>query len=138
MGPLTNLRSVEKVHGIVQNALKHGGELRYGGKPIEGAGYYFQPTVIRLNNKKAGILQQEIFGPVAIIVPFGTQEEVLELANNTNAGLASYVYSKDEKILAYFSEKLEFGEVHLNGLKFDIYLPHGGGLFYLCPGRLSY
>tara|TARA_R110002111_G_scaffold2978_2_gene19447 strand:- start:455 stop:1903 length:1449 start_codon:yes stop_codon:yes gene_type:complete len=126
MGPLTNLRSVEKVHGIVQNALKHGGELRYGGKPIEGAGYYFQPTVIRLNNKKAGILQQEIFGPVAIIVPFGTQEEVLELANNTNAGLASYVYSKDEKILAYFSEKLEFGEVHLNGLKFDIYLPHGG------------
>ncbi|MCK0189943.1 aldehyde dehydrogenase family protein [Arenibacter sp. F20364] len=126
MGPLTNRRSVEKVHGIVQEAIRQGGSVLYGGDPITGEGYYFQPTVIRLSNKKAEILQHEIFGPVAIIVPFSTQEEVLELANNTNAGLASYVYSMDEKKLTYFSEKLEFGEVHLNGLKFDIYLPHGG------------
>ena len=126
MGPLTNQRSVIKVHNIVKEAINQGGELIYGGAPIDQPGYYFQPTAIRLNNKNAEILQHEIFGPVAIIVPFSTKEEVIELANNTDAGLASYVYSKDEEKLAFFTEKLEFGEVHLNGLKFDIYLPHGG------------
>lgn len=126
MGPLTNQGAVVKVHNIVKEAIKQGGELIYGGEPIDGPGYYFQPTAIRLNNKLAEVLQQEIFGPVAIIVPFSTKEEVIELANNTNAGLASYVYSKDEEKLAFFTENLDFGEVHLNGLKFDIYLPHGG------------
>ncbi|GAB3648632.1 NAD-dependent succinate-semialdehyde dehydrogenase [Echinicola sediminis] len=126
MGPLTNRRSVEKVQGIVQEAIKQGGKLAYGGNPINGSGFFFQPTVIRLDDKKANILQHEIFGPVAIIVPFSTKEEVIDMANDTEAGLASYVYSKDENKLAYFTEKLEFGEVHLNGLKFDIYLPHGG------------
>lgn len=127
MGPLANKGSVKKVHEIVREAINQGGELQYGGEPIDDrAGYYFQPTAIRLNDQNAEILQEEIFGPVAIIVPFSTKEEVIELANNTNAGLASYVYSKSEENLAYFTEKLEFGEVHLNGLKFDIYLPHGG------------
>ena len=126
MGPLANRHSVEKIHKIVQDAIQQGGELIYGGEPIDRPGYYFQPTAIRMSNKNAEILQQEIFGPVAIIIPFSTKEEVIELANNTNAGLASYVFSKNEGILAYFSEKLEFGEVQLNGVKYDIYLPHGG------------
>lgn len=126
MGPLANLQSVSKVYNIVKEAIQQGGELLYGGEPIEQAGYYFQPTVIRLDNPQADILQEEIFGPVAMIVPFSTKEEVIELANSTHAGLASYVYSSDEKKLAYFTEKLEFGEVQLNGVKYDIYLPHGG------------
>lgn len=126
MGPLTNKKSVEKVYNIVKEAIHQGGELIYGGQPIDRPGFYFQPTVIRLNHKVAEILQQEIFGPVAIIVPFSTHQEALELANNTDAGLASYVYSNNEAMLQFFTEYLAFGEVHLNGLKFDIYLPHGG------------
>lgn len=126
MGPLANGQSVTKVHNIVEEAVKQGGELLYGGSPISQPGYYFQPTVIRLNNQHAEILQHEIFGPVAMIVPFSTKEEVIDFANNTEAGLASYVYSKDTEKLNYFTEKLAFGEVHLNGFKFDIYLPHGG------------
>ncbi len=126
MGPLANRQSVDKVHSIVKEALEQGGELLYGGTPIDQPGYYFQPTAIRLNDNRAEILQHEIFGPVALIVPFSTKEEVLELANGTDAGLASYVFSKKEETLAYFSEKLEFGEVQLNGVKYDIYLPHGG------------
>lgn len=126
MGPLTNEQSVTKVHKIVQDAIGQGGEVRYGGEPIAGPGYYFQPTAIRLNDPHAEILQQEIFGPVALIVPFSTKEEVIELANNTPAGLASYVFSKDEAILDFFTEKLAFGEIQLNGVKYDIYLPHGG------------
>lgn len=126
MGPLANQQSVVNVHNIVKEAVSQGGEIVYGGKPIDQQGYYFQPTAIRLNDKNAEILQHEIFGPVAIIVPFSDREEVLRLANSTNAGLASYVFSKDENTLAFFAENLEFGEVQLNGVKYDIYLPHGG------------
>lgn len=126
MGPLTNQQSVNKVHQIVQEAIRQGGKLIYGGEPLDQAGYYFQPTAIRLDDKQAEILQHEIFGPVAIIVPFSTKEEVIEMANDTDAGLASYVYSADKNTLDYIIERLEFGEVHANGLKYDIYLPHGG------------
>lgn len=126
MGPMANRQSVIKVKSIVDQALKEGGELLYGGSVIEGDGYYFEPTVIVLQDSQAAVLQKEIFGPVAIIVPFSTKDEVIELANNTDVGLASYVYSKDEAKLQELMEVFEFGEVHLNGFKFDIYLPHGG------------
>ena len=126
MGPMANKQSVEKVLRIVGEALEQGGELRYGGKAIDRVGHYMEPTVIRLNNPEAKVLLEEIFGPVAIIVPFSKLEEVLNWANSTQAGLASYVYSGDEAKLAALAEGLEFGEVQLNGLKYDIYLPHGG------------
>lgn len=126
MGPLTNRASVVKVQNIVTEAIEQGGELKYGGQVLEQKGYYFPPTAIRMNNNQAEILQHEIFGPVAIITPFSTKEEVIHLANNTDAGLASYVFSSNEATLAYFSEHLAFGEIQLNGVKYDIYLPHGG------------
>ena len=79
-----------------------------------------------MEDNNADVLQKEVFGPVAIIVPFSNKEEVLELANNTNVGLASYVFSSNNNTLDYFAENLEFGEIQLNGVKYDIYLPHGG------------
>ena len=126
MGPLTNKASVTKVQGIVNEAIEQGGQMMYGGRAIDGPGYYFEPTVIRLKDNNAEILQHEIFGPVALIVPFETKEEVIELANNTDAGLASYVFTEDRDTLDFFAERLEFGEIQLNGVKYDIYLPHGG------------
>lgn len=126
MGPLANKASVKKVHDIVNEAINQGGKLIYGGKPIDGPGYYFEPTAIRLEDNNAEILQHEIFGPVALIVPFSTKEEVLGLANDVDAGLASYVFSENNDTLNFFAEKLEFGEVQLNGVKYDIYLPHLG------------
>ena len=126
MGPLANQHSVAKVQKIVDEAIRQGGEIKYGGKALDQTGSYFQPTVIRLDDQHAEILQHEIFGPVAMIVPFTSKEEVIELANNTNAGLASYVFSTNEATLNFFEEGLEFGEIQLNGVKYDIYLPHGG------------
>lgn len=126
MGPLANRQSVERITDIVRQAVEEGGELIYGGRSLEGPGYYVEPTLIRMNDVNAAVLQREIFGPVAIVLPFSTREEVIRMANNTEAGLASYVYSQDEATLNFFTEHLEFGEIHLNGLKFDIYLPHGG------------
>jgi succinate-semialdehyde dehydrogenase / glutarate-semialdehyde dehydrogenase len=72
------------------------------------------------------VLQHEIFGPVAIIVPFETKEEALSYANDTDGGLASYVFSENEETQNYFEQNLAFGEVQVNGVKYDIYLPHGG------------
>lgn len=126
MGPLANKRSVHKMEKIVADALAQGGRLITGGKALNRKGYYFSPTIIAFDHNDADILKEEVFGPVAFVTSFTTKEEVLELSNSTDAGLASYVFSKDEEVLEYFAQNLEFGEVQLNGVKYDIYLPHGG------------
>ena len=126
MGPLANRQSVVKVQEIISESMNQGGELVYGGKTIDQTGYYFEPTIVRLKDNNAEVLQHEIFGPVAMIASFSTNEEALALANDTDAGLASYVFSTNAETLNYFSQHLEFGEVQLNGVKYDIYLPHGG------------
>jgi len=126
MGPLANKASVDKVHRIVEEAINQGGELKCGGQALDKPGYYYPPTVILMSDQNAPIFHEEIFGPVALIIPFNDKEEVLQFANSTEGGLASYVFSNDEEILSYFAEHLEFGEVQLNGIKYDIYLPHGG------------
>ena len=106
MGPLANKASVTRVSRFVKEAQNQGGQLIFGGNPIDRPGYYFEPTLIRLNDQHAPILQEEVFGPVAVIVPFSQKEEVLQLANNTDVGLASYVYSGDKDMLKYFAEEL--------------------------------
>ncbi|TXF87972.1 aldehyde dehydrogenase family protein [Neolewinella aurantiaca] len=126
MGPLTNRGSVDKVNGIVQQARAQGAKLVFGGKALDRAGYYYEPTILRLDDAHAPVLQREIFGPVAIIVPFATRGEALAIANDTDGGLASYVFTTNPDAMAFFADKLEFGEVQINGVKYDIYLPHGG------------
>jgi len=126
MGPLAFKAAVANVHAMVETALSQGGELVIGGSPVDRSGYYYQPTIIRMNDPHASILKEEVFGPVAYIIPFTTKEDVLEYANDTDSGLVSYIFSKDAATTDYFIEKLEFGEVQVNGVKYDIYLPHGG------------
>jgi succinate-semialdehyde dehydrogenase/glutarate-semialdehyde dehydrogenase len=126
MGPLTNQGSVDKVNDIVQEARAQGAKLVFGGKELERPGYYYEPTILRLNDTNASVLQREIFGPVATIVPFSTREEAIRIANDTDSGLASYVFTTDQEKMDYFANHLAFGEVQLNGVKYDIYLPHGG------------
>ncbi|MGY6647524.1 aldehyde dehydrogenase family protein [Wenyingzhuangia sp. IMCC45574] len=126
MGPLTNRQSVVKVKSIVERAIAQGGKLITGGKEIEGKGYYFEPTIILFDKPYADIMEEEIFGPVVITVPFTNKEDVLELANDVDAGLSSFVFSESEETIQYFSENLDFGEIQVNGVKYDIYLPHVG------------
>jgi succinate-semialdehyde dehydrogenase/glutarate-semialdehyde dehydrogenase len=72
------------------------------------------------------IYNEEIFGPVACIMSFDKDNEVLNLANDTDYGLASYLFTKSKERIEYFSKNLDFGEVQVNGIKYAIYLPHGG------------
>ena len=71
------------------------------------------------------VFKEEIFGPIAPIMKFNSDNEVLSLANKTEYGLASYIFTSNVKRIQFFSEHLEFGEVQINGIKY-IYLPHGG------------
>lgn len=126
MGPLANQQQVESVSSFVENCIKQGGKILTGGKVINSKGCYFEPTVIEIENYNAPILQHEVFGPVCVILKFKTIKEVTAFANDSTAGLASYVFSEDEKILNQLALDLEFGEVQQNGVKYDINLPHLG------------
>ena len=128
MGPLITSKSRDRVLDLIDDTLKNGGKLEYGGKIPENhpVGNWLEPTVITNISDKMRIFNEEIFGPVASIMKFSSDEEVLTLANKTDYGLASYIFTTNEERINFFSENLEFGEVQVNGIKYAIYLPHGG------------
>ncbi|ANQ52363.2 aldehyde dehydrogenase family protein [Flammeovirga sp. MY04] len=126
MGPLANQAQVKSVQHFVDECVREGGKILAGGHKIEGEGNYFAPTVIEMENRQADILQHEVFGPVCVVMKFNVLEEVIELSNDSTAGLASYVFTEDEELLETVAMALEFGEVQQNGVKYDINLPHLG------------
>jgi succinate-semialdehyde dehydrogenase/glutarate-semialdehyde dehydrogenase len=128
MGPLITSKSRERILDLIHDTLKNGGKLEYGGKIPENhpIGNWLEPTVITNVTDKMRIFNEEIFGPVAVLMKFSNDNEVLKLANKTDYGLASYIFTKSKERIDFFSENLEFGEVQVNGIKYAIYLPHGG------------
>jgi succinate-semialdehyde dehydrogenase/glutarate-semialdehyde dehydrogenase len=113
---------------LIQDALEKGAVLEYGGKIPENydEGFWMEPTVLSNVTPNMRVFREEIFGPIAAFMTFNSDEEVLKLANDTEFGLASYLFTNDHKRIQRFSEELEFGEIQINGVKYAIYLPHGG------------
>ncbi|MDG1973872.1 MAG: NAD-dependent succinate-semialdehyde dehydrogenase [Flavobacteriaceae bacterium] len=128
MGPVINFESRERIMNLIKDAVNNGANIEIGGNIPEKftKGYWLEPTVLSNVNSKMKIYNEEIFGPVACIMSFDDDKEVLNLANDTNYGLASYLFTKSEERIKYFSKNLDFGEVQVNGIKYAIYLPHGG------------
>jgi succinate-semialdehyde dehydrogenase/glutarate-semialdehyde dehydrogenase len=127
VGPLVNEDTVDKVDGLVRGALAGGARAVTGGSRPEGPGFYYPPTVLSGVRPDAGILREEIFGPVAPIVTFETEEEAVRLANDTEYGLVAYVYTGDLARGMRVSETIEAGMVGLNrGLVSDPAAPFGG------------
>jgi succinate-semialdehyde dehydrogenase / glutarate-semialdehyde dehydrogenase len=127
LGPLVNAASRDKVASLVDLAVDTGARLQTGGTVPEGDGYFYPPTVLTGVAADAEILQTEIFGPVAPIVTFSTEDEAIKLANNTEYGLVSYVYTGDLARGLRVSERIEAGMVGLNrGLVSDPAAPFGG------------
>ncbi|MFC4769309.1 NAD-dependent succinate-semialdehyde dehydrogenase [Effusibacillus consociatus] len=118
IGPLINQEAVEKVERHVRDALEKGAQLVCGGQRLTGAGYengqFFQPTILAGVTNDMLISQEETFGPVAPIYAFRTEEEVLDLANHPNYGLAAYVYTSNLGRTIRMTENLEFGIVGVN------------------------
>ncbi len=129
MGPLASRGARDRMFEIVKDAISKGAKLEFGGKIPEGlpeGGNWMEPTILSGVNQGMTVFSEETFGPVAGVMPFETDDEVLELANDTEFGLASYIFTNDHKRIERFTEELEFGEIQINGVKYAIYLPHGG------------
>jgi len=126
LGASVSLKERNKIAELVDAAVAAGGELKLGGKTPDGAGAFYPATVISVK-KDNSILRNEVFGPVAPIVTFDTDEEAIALANDTEYGLISYVYSSDLKRAIRTAEALEAGMVAINrGVISDPAAPFGG------------
>lgn len=127
LGPLVNEKSRTKVAELVEEAKSRGGKVMTGGKTPDQVGFFYPPTVIANVDKESSVLREEIFGPVAPLVAFDNEDEVVAMANDTEYGLAAYVYTKDLARGLRISERLEFGMIGLNrGLVSDPAAPFGG------------
>ncbi|MEX3504641.1 NAD-dependent succinate-semialdehyde dehydrogenase [Corynebacterium sp. LK2510] len=127
VGPLVEAAAVERMADLVSDAVAHGGTIRCGGKAVDGPGFFFEPTVITGASTDARVFREEIFGPIAPIFTFSTEAEAWEMANDTEYGLASYVFSENPDLLFRASDNLEFGIVGFNsGVVSDASIPFGG------------
>jgi succinate-semialdehyde dehydrogenase/glutarate-semialdehyde dehydrogenase len=127
VGPLIDARAVASVDALVSGAVSAGATLLTGGRPVDGPGYFYPPTVLLGVPKGAEINYREIFGPVASITTFRDEAEVIARANDTEFGLASYVYTRDLGRTIRMAEALEFGMVGVNtGLVSNPAAPFGG------------
>ena len=127
IGPLIDAAAIEKVEQHVKNALEGGAELLLGGSPHEDGGTFYEPTVLSGVRTDMDISCEETFGPVAGLIRFDTEEEGIEIANDTEFGLASYFYATDHGRVWRVSEALESGIVGVNtGIISTEVAPFGG------------
>jgi succinate-semialdehyde dehydrogenase/glutarate-semialdehyde dehydrogenase len=127
LGPLVNEDGRQKVMALVDDAVKKGAKVLTGGKKPDGAGFFYPATVLTNVPDSAEMLRDEIFGPVASIQTFKSEDEVVKRANDTEYGLVAYLYTGDLSRGMRVSEKLDFGMIGLNrGLVSDPAAPFGG------------
>jgi succinate-semialdehyde dehydrogenase / glutarate-semialdehyde dehydrogenase len=127
VGPLIDEKQREKVEGLVDDAVGRGARVLVGGHARDGAGYFYDPTVLADVPAGAELLREEIFGPVAPVKSFGDEDEAIAAANDTEFGLVAYVYTRDIKRALRVVERLETGMVGLNqGMVSNPAAPFGG------------
>ncbi|MEM3290224.1 MAG: aldehyde dehydrogenase [Candidatus Micrarchaeaceae archaeon] len=121
MGPLINQDASIKVESMVSNAIKEGGKIITGGnkKKVNGKGYFFEPTIISNVDQKSEIMQKEIFGPVIPLKSFKTLSEAIDMANDSEYGLTSSIYTKDLNVALRAANELKFGETYVNRENFE-------------------
>ena len=127
VGPLVNADTRNKVVSLVEDAVGKGAKVLIGGKPPNGKGFFYPATVITKVPDNAQLLREEIFGPVAAIQTFQSEDDVVARANDTEYGLVAYLYTRDIGRGLRVSERLEYGMIGLNrGLVSDPAAPFGG------------
>lgn len=125
VGPLINDNAVQKCERLLADAIDKGASLQLGGSKIDGK--FFSPTLVTGLDATMAIFQEEIFGPIAAVYTFETQEEAIALANNTPYGLAAYFYGRDYARIWRVAEALEYGMVGINtGMISTAVAPFGG------------
>lgn len=114
LGPMVDRRAVDRLNGLVAEAAERGAEVVTGGSVLDGDGYFVEPTVLDRVPAEAEIANTEIFGPIVSISRFGSQAEVLEQANNTEFGLASYVFTENLDRALNVADAIDSGLVGIN------------------------
>ena len=127
IGPLIDDRAVDKADALVRDAVDRGARLVTGGERLDGPGTFYAPTVVADVRAGSDILREEIFGPVVSVVPFRDEDDAVRLANDTEYGLVSYVYTRDLARGQRMIERLETGMMGLNvGVVSNAAAPFGG------------
>ncbi|HEX2849260.1 MAG TPA: aldehyde dehydrogenase family protein [Acidimicrobiales bacterium] len=129
LGPLVSAAQRERVRGYIQKGIDEGAKLLTGGAEApEGLekGYFVRPTVFSEVTPKMTIAQEEIFGPVLSILPYDTEEEAIEIANDTVYGLAGAVWSADAEKAKGVARRIRTGQIEINGGAFNPLAPFGG------------
>jgi len=127
VGPLIDAKQRDKVAGLVDDAVARGARVLTGGKVADGNGYFYPPTVLADVPRDARVQSEEIFGPVAPLTSFDTDDEAVALANHTEFGLVSYVFTADLNRALRVCERLETGMIGLNqGMVSNPAAPFGG------------
>jgi succinate-semialdehyde dehydrogenase/glutarate-semialdehyde dehydrogenase len=127
VGPLIDSDQREKVAELVEDASGRGAQVLLGGSKQDGPGYFYEPTVLSSVPADARLLSEEIFGPVAPVASFSSEQEALEAANRTEFGLVAYVYTRDLERAFRVCEGIETGMVGLNqGVVSNPAAPFGG------------
>lgn len=153
MGPLIDGDAWKRVDALVKDATAAGAELVCGGGRPDNltSGHFYAPTVLDGVSPEMRISREEIFGPVVCLTEFDEEARALSLANDTEAGLTAFVFTRDSQRGSRCAAALRFGEIQINGVKYGIDLPHGGikqsgvgvdcsrlALYdYLAPKRIS-
>lgn len=126
MGPLVNKNAVIHMEELVRDAIEKGAELVRGGKRYGQRGFYFEPTVLVNVNAEMRVYKEEIFGPIMPIVYYDDSDDIVSYANDTQFGLAAYVYTKDLKDALDLGINIDAGSVCINEPFYSYQLPHGG------------
>ncbi len=126
-GPMINERAISSISGLVDSAVSEGATVVTGGSTLDGAGHFFEPTVLSGVSPTAAITHEEVFGPVAPVITFTDHDEMIGHANDTEMGLAAYVFTEDLAKGLATAERIEAGMVGVNrGAMSDPAAPFGG------------
>jgi lactaldehyde dehydrogenase/glycolaldehyde dehydrogenase len=119
MGPLINAAALARVEQKVAGAVEQGAKIALGGKAVEGSGYFYPPTLLLDVRQEMTIMHEETFGPVLPVVVFDTLEEALEMANDSEYGLTSSIYTQNLNTAMKAIKGLKFGETYVNRENFE-------------------
>ena len=112
--PVISKNQLEKVEGYARSGIQEGAEAAHGGKRVDRDGYFMEPTVLNNVKQDMTVAREEIFGPVLSVLEYNDEEEAIKIANDTDYGLGSGVFTKDLKKASWTASKLEAGQVYVN------------------------
>ncbi len=126
LGPLVNEKAAVQMQKLVDDAVEKGAKIAHGGKRAKGNGFYFEPTILTDVTDTMLVYKEEIFGPIMPILTFNDNDDIVALANDTEFGLAAYVYTTNLNTALKLSKEIDSGSVCVNEPFYSFQLPHGG------------